>query len=230
MKKINPQDIPKVIGLIALLVIAFGYIGFTLMNAGRKSGPVAVATRPPEPSVVRNQPTAPRVDANSSLAALDEQSDFTYTPTDDPFKSPLPRRGPNSGGITANNERGEAPPPIPGPSTSGGSGSGSGGGVVPPYQFPNDGSVVTRDYPEVRTLGVIVDDTPGGPNSYAVVSVAGRNMYIRNGEEIAEALQVVRVTEAGIWLKAGPQRVFAEIGRVVKPTGIPAQKPTSAGS
>jgi hypothetical protein len=207
---VNKQDTTKAIALVALLVLVLAFIAYTLSNATRGS---SSSSTQPKSDVAKVDVSAmvkseDDTDPMAYVATIEQYSTPPSGPVIDPFRGVLPKQAPGRATNTGGNTTAKPPSEF---------GNGSG---LSPFNPNNNPGAQLADFPEIRVEGVLIDFSRPS-STYAVLEVGGKMMYLKAGDKLQKDLEVVRITEAGIWIQAAKERAFIEVSRAYKPTGLP---------
>lgn len=213
MKPMNPQDRPKVIAMLVITVILFGFILKTILGTlAAKNGNTPQPAPPPvvPPTTVATNVTPPGQTGTATsqnplgTATSSNLSLYDLGGPTDPFRKVLPDPS------KFNN-------PTPPPTTikSGGSGRiGTGGGSIPLPPIDGQGSGpltpmhVAPPEPTIRLDGVFADK-----ENLAMVTVGSMTDTYRAGSKIAKVFEVVSIDELGASFR-GPSGTFRlEVGQ-----------------
>lgn len=204
--KVDTRERGKAFALIALIAVVLAYIGWTVMKTlaanEADSTPSPLAAGAP----TRTAALTRREDPMDYVRNIERWSQPPAAPSaGNPFREVLPRSGGSGGSGSSSTSR---PPRMT--------------GDFVPFGMPGVGadgsSSASVDFPEIHVHGVVIDFQAS--ESFAVVTVGGRQRYARAGDVIAPGVKVMRVTEAGISLTAGKEKAFVEVSRTYKPRGF----------
>jgi len=227
--KVSPKDMPKVILLVAGIIIAVVIIGSTLTKHSADVAKEAAdkAAKPQtSPDLVAGNPvrTAALEPAASPQQYVEQIENWSKPPTAQvngtPFREVLPRDIQRSL-MAQRNQRGSVPNPIAG---SGGFGPGTGRfDPTAPGGLPN----VEIDFPNITVTGVVVGTESG---SFATIRVNDALHFAKEGEVIGNDLVVEKVTQRGVQIRAAKEHAFIEVSKSYKPNGMAPPAPPKAAS
>jgi len=219
MKPVNPEDRKKLMLLMAGVVVAFGFIGKTVLGIIGSKNAAAAQSQPapaPAPAPVAAAPTpgtpAPTTGTPAVKPTLTSLDSIEMGGPTNPFRKVLPD--------PASFNAPPGPANIPPPSGSGLKGAfpppGGPGKGVPPVN-PGAAGVTMPLEPPLKLEGVVASR-----ENYAMVTVSGKTEMYRAGNKIARMFEVISIDEYGASFR-GPGGVFRlEVGQEHTPSPAPA--------
>jgi hypothetical protein len=228
--KVSPKDMPKVVLLVAGIIIAVVIIGSTLTKHGSdvaKETADKAAKAAATSNIVSGQPvqTAALEPSASPQQYVEQIENWSKPPTaqvtGSPFREVLPRDIARSLS-EQRNLRGSVPNPIGGGAN--GFGPGFHGGFDPTNPgLPN----VQIDFPTIMVTGVVVGTESG---SFATLRVNDVLRFAKEGEVLGNGLVVEKVTQRGVQIRAAKEHAFIEVSKSYKPNGMAPPAPPKAAS
>lgn len=224
---IRPEDRAKVAGIATVIAGLNGYVFATIVpKLSQGPGQVSPAKPAPPPPVAAATPALPP-GQKSAIGVVDLPPKPELVALSDPFTPPAgsvpePAAPPPAAK--------PAPQPHPGPSISAVAAHPAGPGQAPNGAVAPAGKSAPPPLPDVELKGMI-DGSP----AIAVFQVDGATLSKRQGDTLAGAFRVGKISEDGVVLTAGKRAFHLELGKWTggdpqAPAGGPAAAPGQPGA